>query len=50
MLLLRGFAPTDNRDDYETHVILSHDGKLAYPSIADLNKNNLKPQGKQWEV
>ncbi|MGN6622535.1 MAG: hypothetical protein ACTHKK_00145 [Candidatus Nitrosocosmicus sp.] len=24
------FAPTDNRDDYEKHVVLSYDGKLAY--------------------
>jgi hypothetical protein len=26
------FVPTDNRDDYEKHVVLFHDGKLAYPS------------------
>jgi hypothetical protein len=44
------FDPTDNRDDYEKHVVLSHDGKLAYPSKVDLEKNNLKPQGKEWEI
>ena len=24
------FVPTDNKDDYEKHVVLSHDGKLAW--------------------
>ena len=41
------FVPTDNKDDYEKHVVLSHDGKLAYPSKVDLERNNLKPQGKE---
>ena len=50
MLLLRGFAPTDNRDDYEKHIVLSHDGKLAYPSLIDLEKHSLKPKGKDREV
>jgi hypothetical protein len=44
------FVPTDNRDDYEKHVVLSHERKLAYPSKADLERNNLKPQGKGWEI
>ena len=44
------FAPTDNRNDYEKHVVLLHDGKLAYPSKDDLVKNNLKPQGRSWEI
>jgi hypothetical protein len=44
------FDPTDNRDDYEKHVVLLHDGKLAYPSLIDLDKNNSKPKGKYWEV
>jgi hypothetical protein len=44
------FDPTDNRDDYEKHVVLSHDGKLAYPSKIDLEIKNLKPQGRSWEV
>jgi hypothetical protein len=44
------FAPTDNRDDYEKHVVLSHDGKLAYPSLSYLEKNNLKSQEKKWEI
>ena len=32
------FTPTDDKDDYEKHVVLFHDGKLAYPSLADLEK------------
>jgi hypothetical protein len=44
------FVLTDNRYIYEKHVILSHDGKLAYPSIADLEKHNLKSKGKYWEI
>jgi hypothetical protein len=44
------FLPTYNRDTYEKHVILIHDGKLAYPSLADLEKHILKPKGKYWEV
>ena len=43
------FVPTNNRNDYEKHIVLSHDGKLAYPSLLDLKKHNLKPQGKSWE-
>jgi hypothetical protein len=44
------FAPTDNKDDYEKHVSLSHGGKLACPLLSDLEKNNLKPKGKKWEI
>ena len=44
------FDPTGNRDDYEKHIVLSHDRKLAYPSKADLERNNLKPQGTEWEI
>lgn len=40
------FVSTDNRDNYEKHVILSHDRKLAYPSLVDLNKLNISPKGK----
>ena len=32
------FVPTYNRDNYEKHVVLSHDGKLAYTSLADSRK------------
>ena len=35
------FDQTENRDDCEKYVVLSHDGKLAFPSKADLKRNNL---------
>jgi len=44
------FIPTDNRNTYQKHIIFSHDRKLAYPSLADLRKYNLKPKGKKWEI
>ena len=44
------FISTNNRNTYEKHVILSHDGKLAYPAKADLEKNDLKQQGKKREI
>lgn len=34
---------------YEKHITQIHPGALAYPSIADLNKNNIPPKGKKWE-
>ncbi|MER5174627.1 MAG: hypothetical protein ABJB76_08505 [Candidatus Nitrosocosmicus sp.] len=44
------FIPTDNRETYQKHVVLSHENKPAYPSLVDLEKNKLKPQGKKWEI
>ena len=44
------FPSTTNKADYERHVVLNHHNKMAYPSKTDLEKNNLKPQGKRWEV
>ena len=44
------FVPTNIRNDYGKHVVLSHYGKLAYPSLSGLKSNNLKPQGKSWEI
>jgi len=41
---------TTNEDEYRKHVVIYHNNKPAYPSMADLIKNNLKPQGKSWEV
>ena len=43
------FTPTSIEQDYLKHVVLTHENKPAYPSMADLIKNNLKPQGKSWE-
>jgi hypothetical protein len=39
-----------NRVEYEKHVIQTHTGALAYPSKADLNKNNIPQKGKAWEL
>jgi hypothetical protein len=44
------FIPTNIKQDYLKHIVLSHNNKPAYPSKADLNKNNLKLQGKRWEI
>jgi hypothetical protein len=44
------FTPTDNEDKYLKHVVLNHESKPAYPSKADLEKNNLKSRGKKWEI
>jgi hypothetical protein len=44
------FPTTPNKKDYEIHVVLKHPKKIAYPGLADLKKNNLKPHRKSWEV
>jgi replicative DNA helicase Mcm len=41
---------TTNEEEYLKHVVLNHNNKPAYPSLPDLEKNNLKPQGKKWEI
>ena len=38
MLLLNNFQPTTNKKEYEKHVMPSHDGKLAYPTLVYLKK------------
>jgi hypothetical protein len=42
--------PTIDEKEYLNHVVNYHNNKPAYPSKADLQKNNLKPQGKNWEI
>ena len=44
------FLPTTNENEYRKHVVLTHHNKPAYPSIVDLEKNNLKPHEKYWEI
>jgi len=44
------FQPTNQRSNYENHIILLHPGKLSYPSKADLEKLGLQRQGKSWEI
>ena len=44
------FSSTTNVDNYLKHAVIYHHNKPSYPSKADLDKNNLKPQGKSWEI
>jgi hypothetical protein len=41
---------TDNEKYYERHNTINHYGLAAYPTIADLEKHGLEPQGKSWEI
>lgn len=43
------FNATNDRTDYERHVILDHQGKLAYPDMISITKEGLVPQNKPWE-
>jgi hypothetical protein len=38
------------KENYEDHVVLKHPGKPAYPNKAEIEKLELKPQGKDWEI
>ncbi len=40
---------TDIQIEYERHSVLNHPGKPAYPNLADIEKEGLKPQGKPLE-
>ena len=40
---------TDSQKEYERHCVLNHPNKAAYPSLADIEKDGLKPQGEPWE-
>jgi hypothetical protein len=44
------FQLTNNIADYEKHVVLSHQGKPAYPCKIDLERLGLKAQEKRWEI
>ena len=41
---------TKDETEYKRHVVIDHPGKPAHPSMADLMKNSIKPQGKEWEI
>jgi hypothetical protein len=43
------FTMYDTKKDYESHCILKHAGKPAYPGSADFKASGLKPQGMSWE-
>jgi hypothetical protein len=36
--------------DYESHVVMKHPGKLAYPGKAYLERLDIQPKGKSWEM
>jgi hypothetical protein len=44
------FIPTTNKKEYERHVTLTHHNKLCYPSLADLERMNIQPKGRKWEI
>jgi hypothetical protein len=44
------FSSTTNKKEYESHVVLKHPRKLAYPSKYDLQKKGIESKGKRWEI
>jgi hypothetical protein len=44
------FPSASNEEEYLKNIVLTHNSKPAYPSITDLNKNNLKSHGKYLEI
>ena len=38
-----------SKAQYERHILLNHNQKLAYPNLPYLKAMNLKPQGSLWE-
>ena len=41
---------TNQKDEYEHHVVMKHPGKVAYPGLADLIRLGIQPQGRSWET
>jgi hypothetical protein len=41
---------THSERDYESHIILKHPNKPAYPCKADLQRMGLEGKGKSWEI
>ena len=41
---------TYDEDEYVRHGIMRHPKKPMFPSKADLQKNGLNPQRKDWEI
>jgi hypothetical protein len=40
---------TNSEYDYDSHVVLKHPRRPAYPNKAEVEMMGLKPQGKPWE-
>jgi hypothetical protein len=41
---------TNSKGDYESHVVLTHPGKVSYPSKPDLAILGVEAKGKEWEI
>ena len=41
---------TNNKEEYESHVVLRHPGRPCYPSKPDLARFELEAKGKEWEM
>ncbi len=41
---------TNNKNEYESHIVLKHLGKLSYPGKKYLEKLGLQLKGKNWEM
>ena len=41
---------TENRSEYQTHVLRYHRGGICYPNYPAIVRLSLKPQGKSWEL
>ena len=41
---------TNNKEEYESHVVLRHPGRPCYPSKPDLVRFELEAKGREWEI
>ena len=41
---------TNNKEEYESHVVLRHPGRPCYPSKPNLARFELEAKGKEWEM
>ncbi|MGC2386950.1 MAG: hypothetical protein WA460_07720 [Nitrososphaeraceae archaeon] len=41
---------TNIEEAYNRHGAIKHQNKSLYPNLGTIDKNQLEPQGKEWEV
>jgi hypothetical protein len=41
---------TNNKEEYESHIVLRHPGRPCYPSKPDLARFELDAKRKEWEM
>ncbi|MGH9890209.1 MAG: hypothetical protein ACRD4Z_02265 [Nitrososphaeraceae archaeon] len=41
---------TNIEEAYNRHGAIKHHNKSLYPNLGTIDKNQLEPQGKEWEV